>query len=100
MKGSRLVITLTTAKAFTLKSFLWKLVFYLRACGAHKLGFELALEEVHYKGVISHLVSLPCLLCYHLHQQTKHIIRPILDETKKNVISEKNPRNKFLLLPS
>lgn len=48
---------------------------YLRACGAHKLGFELALEEIDYKGVVSHLVPLPCLLRHYLHQHTNNIIR-------------------------
>lgn len=48
---------------------------YLRARGAHKLGFELALEEIDYKGVVSHLVPLPCLLRHYLHQHTNNIIR-------------------------
>lgn len=50
---------------------------YLGTRGADELGFELALEEVYYKGVISHLVPLPCLLRHNLHQQTKDIIRSL-----------------------
>ncbi len=71
---SELVITGIPVTAFyevfTLKRVMAR---YLGACGAHELGFELALEEVHYERVISHFVSLPCLLSHHLHQQTNQI---------------------------
>lgn len=77
-------------------------MFYLGACGTNELGFELALEEVHYKGVISHLVPLPCLLCHHLHQQTRHIIRPCLDENVGRMVVVNSvkisPQKKFLIL--
>lgn len=46
-------------------------VCYLRARGAHELRFELALEEVHYEGVVSHLVPLPRLLRHHLQRHAK-----------------------------
>ena len=55
--------------------FVARLRFYLGACGANQLGFELALEKINYKGVVPHLVPLPCLLCHHLHQYTKHMAK-------------------------
>lgn len=44
---------------------------YLGAHGAHQLGFELALEEINYERIVSHLVPLPRLVCNHLRQQTE-----------------------------
>lgn len=68
VKASRLAITWSKAKN---KTWCKGIECYLGACGADQLGFELALEEVYYKGVISHLVPLPCFLRHHLHQHTK-----------------------------
>lgn len=64
------ILVITLYEVFTLMRVM---AWYLGACGAHKLGFELALEEVHYERVISHFVSLPGLLSHHLHQQTNQI---------------------------